>query len=344
MLRRHSQCITLASYFLVLASAHAHHSYSEYDDKQIVEIEGTLTKVALQNPHVHFFVQGADASGRSITWDLESTTLNWLQRTQVPPELLQAGSRVKFAGWPSKRSGDRMYALNMLAADGREVLLFRTAKLRWTSTAIGFGAEEAQAFFQGGVANDSDTLFRVWASHLGNPENALTPTAPLELTEAAKRAVAAFDPVNESTESGCRPKGMPRLMSQPPPMQFIDQGDTILMRMEEYDTVRTIHMKAPVDLESQPRTLLGYSVGRWDGKALVVETSRLNSPYLNASGVPLGANARMVERFTPSADGSRLDYSLVVTDPESLLKPAELRRIWVYRPGEEVLPFNCKVQ
>jgi hypothetical protein len=53
------------------------------------------------------------------------------------------------------------------------------------------------------------------------------------------------------------------------------------------------------------------------------------------------ARAPVVERFTPTSDGSRLDYSLVITDPESLTTPAELRRIWVYRPGEEVLPFNC---
>jgi hypothetical protein len=111
--------------------------------------------------------------------------------------------------------------------------------------------------------------------------------------------------------------------------------------MEEYDTVRTIHLAA-ANPEAQPRTPLGYSVGRWDGKTLVVETSRLDSPYLNAAGVPLGADAHMVERFTPSSDGSQLAYSLVVTDPGSLVTPAQFRRIWVYRPGEEVLPFDCK--
>ena len=51
-------------------------------------------------------------------------------------------------------------------------------------------------------------------------------------------------------------------MSQPPPMEFIDRGDTILLRMEEYDTVRTIHMTAAADPGTQPRTPLGYSVGR----------------------------------------------------------------------------------
>ena len=342
MSRRLFPYIAAASFCAVSAGAAAHHSYSEYDDKQIVEIEGTIERVALQNPHVHFFVRGTDASGRAIVWDLESTPLNWLQRTQVPMELLQVGSRVKFAGWSSKRSGERMYALNMLASDGREVLLFRTAAPRWATTTLGFGAEKSQSFYAAGVASNSDTLFRVWASHLGNPQNALTPTAPLALTESAKQAVAAFDPITESTESGCTPKGMPRLMSQPPPMEFIDNGDTILMRMEEYDTVRTIHMSASENAAAQPRSPLGYSTGRWDGKTLVVETTHVDYAYLTATGVPQGQNARFVERFAPTPDGSRLDYSLVITDPDSLLAPAELRRIWVYRPGEQVLPFNCK--
>ena len=58
--------------------------------------------------------------------------------------------------------------------------------------------------------------------------------------------------------------------------------------------------------------------------------------------VPIGSNARFVERFTPTADGSRLEYTLDVTDPESLTAPAQFRRTWVWRPGEQVLPFNCR--
>jgi hypothetical protein len=99
--------------------------------------------------------------------------------------------------------------------------------------------------------------------------------------------------------------------------------------------------KTGADPEAQPRTPLGYSIGRWEGKTLVVETSRVNAPYINARGVPLGAAARFVERFTPTTDGSRLDYTVTITDPDSLAAPAELRRSWVWRPGEQVMAFNC---
>jgi hypothetical protein len=328
------------------SAAQAHHSYSEYDQARIVEIEGTLANVALYNPHAHFDVKTAGPDGREVTWRLEATSLNWIRRIKVPSELWTVGGHVKFAGWPSRRSATRMSALNMLAADGREILLFRDAKPRWASSTLGFGAKGAATFFGGGVASGSDSLFRVWASHLGNPASMslFSPTVPLALTDSARKAVAAFDPVRDTTTQGCTPKGMPVLMSQPPPMEILRRGDTILLRTEEYELVRTIHMTRSARAETQPRTPLGYSIGRWEGKTLVVETSRVNYPYLNNKGVPLSANARFVERFTPAPDGSKLDYALTITDPGSLLAPAEFRRIWVWRPGEKVLPYRCVEQ
>jgi hypothetical protein len=335
--------VKLASVCLLsaAATAHAHHSYAEYDQTKIVEIEGTLVKVALQNPHVHFAVAGKDANGRPIEWQLEATTLNWIRRINVPLALFKVGSHVKFAGWPSRRSVERVYALNMLAGNGQEILLFRESKPRWNRTTIGFGSQQAQSFFEPGKASGSTSLFRVWSSNLAD-QRGLVPSAPLALTPAAKAALAAFDPIHDTTTRGCTPKGMPVLMGQPPPMELIDRGDTILLRTEEYELVRTIHMKPTAKADSQPRTPLGYSVGRWDGRTLIVETTRVSSPYLNNAGVPLTPAVHFVERFTPSSDGSRLDYKLTVTDPGSLTAPAELTRYWVWRPGQKVLPFKCK--
>ena len=112
------------------------------------------------------------------------------------------------------------------------------------------------------------------------------------------------------------------------------------MKLEEYDSVRTIHMSANADADA-PKTLLGYSISRWEDNTLVVDTSRISGPYLNNLGVPLGGDARLVERFTLSADRRQLDYELTVTDPEMLRGLARLKRSWLWRQGEQVLPFNC---
>ena len=107
---------------------------------------------------------------------------------------------------------------------------------------------------------------------------------------------------------------MPTIMAQPLPMQFEDHGATILLRLEEYDTVRTIHMTD--DGTAPPgKSLLGYSVGKWVGDALVVDTTGISWPYVSPDGLRLGRSARMQERFTTSADGRRLRYTLLIDDP-----------------------------
>ena len=87
---------------------------------------------------------------------------------------------------------------------------------------------------------------------------------------------------------------------------------------------------------------LGYSVGHWEGRTLVVNTSRIDWRYFDPSGVPQGSAMMIIEQFTPTADGSRLDYTMRVTDPETFTEPVELHRAWVNRPGEQVKPYNCQ--
>jgi hypothetical protein len=91
---------------------------------------------------------------------------------------------------------------------------------------------------------------------------------------------------------------------------------------------------------SQPLTPLGYSVGRWDGDTLVVETSRANSKILTRLGT-FSENAQYVERFKLASDGSRLLYTLTISDPVVLTEPVELKRSWIQVPGEKVIPFKC---
>jgi hypothetical protein len=88
-------------------------------------------------------------------------------------------------------------------------------------------------------------------------------------------------------------------------------------------------------------TLLGHSVGRWDGRTLVVTTTNASWRHFNTVGIPLGAGAVMLERFTPSADGSRLDYELTVTEPSTFTKPVTLKKHWIWLPEITLSPYEC---
>ena len=214
----------------------AHHSGSEYA-QTTVEIEGTLLEVAWQNPHVHFFVRAKDANGNAVTWDIEANSLSILRRTDATPENLKVGDTVKVAGAPSRRAPNRMWAMNILAANGREILLGPGTRARWTTNPAG----AKSTWFDGGAdANKTAGIFRVWSTKFGEPGGMWRRDYPL--TDAAKKARASFNPLTDSVAPGCRPKGMPTIMEQPYPLEFVKKGDAILLRLEEYDTVRTIVM------------------------------------------------------------------------------------------------------
>ena len=87
-------------------------------------------------------------------------------------------------------------------------------------------------------------------------------------------------------------RGFPDLLligSQvPTPIQFVDEGDTIVLFQQEYDLVRTIHMNSDVDPETRPATPLGYSVGRWEDGTLVITTTRIDWPLSDRRGARVG--------------------------------------------------------
>ncbi len=118
--------------------------------------------------------------------------------------------------------------------------------------------------------------------------------------------------------------------------------DVILIRMEEYDTVRTVHMNlasAPLDLQ---RSLLGFSTGHWDNDILVVTTAGVDFAYFDPNGTPQGSDPSFIEHFRVSDDGSRLLYELTATDDEVFTESVTVTKDWVWRPGEQVRPYECE--
>ena len=327
----------LAAAVLLSPCAVAHHSGAEYDGSRRIEVTGTLVELGWQNPHVRFTVKSdPDATGKIVVWEIEAHSLSVLRRSNVTPDRLARGDRITIAGDLSRRVPNRMFATNLKRANGVALVLGPGFKRRWQGPAEEF---KSSWFDPGATSGRSNGIFRVWSTKLDDPVFLWKRDYPL--TEAAQKKRAAWDDMRDTVARGCEPKGMPTLMEQPYPLEFVQQGDRILLRIEEYDTVRTIHMGGNEDLESLPATLLGVSSGRWEGETLVVRTDRIAWPHLDSSGVPLGSGAVLVERFTPSADGSRLGYSLTVTSPEVLTGPVELERNWFWRPREKVRPYRC---
>jgi hypothetical protein len=328
----------LGALALAAPPAFAHHSSAAvYDRDSTVETEGDITELQWVNPHVRFKVRGPGADGRERLWDIESNSVSIVSRFGLTADLVKVGTHVKIAGNGGRQRDDIMWINNMLLPSGDEILFGSGIAPRWSKSTIGTDTRSAVATDASGKLG----LFRVWTNTTSPPMFWGDPKA-LPLTPSAAAARAAFDQVNNDPTRNCAPKGMPYVMEQPYPIEFVQRGDVIELKLEEYDTVRRIAMSPAAAAQARNEPRVGVSTGRLEGKTLVVETHGADYKYLNSTGVPMSSAARYDERFTLSDDGSRLTYTLVITDPAAFTAPVTLRKAWEWRPGEQVKPYNCK--
>jgi len=100
--------IVALSVLLMGASASAHHSFSsEYDASKPVTLEGVVTKVEWMNPHVYFYVNVKDDTGKVNNWALEMGAPSGLQRQGWTRNTLQVGDTVKVEG-SAARNGTKL--------------------------------------------------------------------------------------------------------------------------------------------------------------------------------------------------------------------------------------------
>ena len=166
----------------------------------------------------------------------------------------------------------------------------------------------------------------------------------LPFNDTARAVQAAWNPLTDDPVLQCIPRGMPSLMNNPQPIEFVDQDDTILMRLEEWDGRRTIHMTIDAIPENLTPSRYGYSIGRWEERTLILESTGFSDPNFDDHGTPQSDTASMIERFTLSEDETRLDYEVIHHDPLIFTGPARLTGHWAWTPGEEVKDYNCFVQ
>ena len=82
-------------------SVAAHHSFAaEFDGSKPITLSGTIAKVEWTNPHIHFFLDVKDETGRVTQWKFEGYPPNMLVRQGWKREVtLKPGDAVTVFGW-----------------------------------------------------------------------------------------------------------------------------------------------------------------------------------------------------------------------------------------------------
>jgi hypothetical protein len=326
---------------LVLTStpALAHHSVAvNFDSSKSVEAEGTITRIAWQNPHILFTIAASDGT----EWELETHSVSIMRRMDSPDSFVEIGDRVKVAGWPARR-GFGMFVNNMLLPSGEEFVFKFQAEpsdLIWSDRMWSAGNKWFAE--TGDTSAEALGIFRVWSSTLSGGQFFLW-LQDYPLTEEAKALKETFNPAVDNPLLNCQLKGMPAIMSNPYPLEFHDRGDVVEIKIEEYDSVRTVYMNPETEVEPAA-SIMGHSVGHWEDETLVVETSHINWGHLSGRGVILSDQVTTLERFTPTESGAKLEYEITVTDAATFTEPVTMSKSWVWIPENQVEPYECKLR
>jgi hypothetical protein len=187
-------------------------------------------------------------------------------------------------------------------------------------------------------ANDAKPVQQLWGM-----------TTAFMREELAKRSTPeglAIQAANDSANDPnfrCVPYGLVRAAVNPLPIEIRRDGENLMIVYEEWNQSRTIYMDGrtfPADLAP---TRLGYSVGRYDGDTLVIETKGVeaNLYYDFQSGGGHSAEASVVERYAIADNPRRLELEMTVTDPVTLLEPHVIHKTWLFTPEVQLVEDRC---
>src|SRR2546429_312294 len=102
----------------------AHHSFAAaYDDKKPINLQGTVTKVELVNPHSWIWLDVKGKDGTVVNWGIEGGPPINLFRNGFTRASLPIGTEIKLFGYQAKSGESRGVGVFVEYLDGRKVFM-----------------------------------------------------------------------------------------------------------------------------------------------------------------------------------------------------------------------------
>jgi hypothetical protein len=185
----------------------------------------------------------------------------------------------------------------------------------------------------------------VWELSFGAPGQGgrgRGPAAPSLTPEyAAKKRAFDANPPEDSEAANCLPPGMPGIMGQPYPMEFLLTPGQVTIIIEAYTQVRHIYTDGRPLPQDPDLTFHGTSVGQWEGDTLVVDTVGFSPLTQLDRGIPHGGKMRIRERFRLS-DPDTMSIETTVADPDVLAAPFTSTRMLKRHRNWTIAEYVCQ--
>jgi hypothetical protein len=183
---------------------------------------------------------------------------------------------------------------------------------------------------------------------LASDEPPMTPWG-LEKYKAAKpihgpRTVSPAE--SNAAELRCLPMGIPGMYFRPRTFEIVQMSTRALMLFEVDHMWREIHMDGRSFPDVPLGTWMGYSVGRYEGDALVIETRQFRGweenaqRWLDRLGHPFSDELKVTERFRrPGRE--MLVNEITIDDPIAYTRPWTATMNYRLRDNFEMGEFIC---
>jgi hypothetical protein len=147
----------------------------------------------------------------------------------------------------------------------------------------------------------------------------------------------------EEPDANCLPQGTPKILVAPAPWRIVQTPTYIVFVHEAFNFWRQVFVdgRELAITEDTAPTWFGYSVGRWDGDALVVESRGFNGKvWLDQLGKPSTEALHVTERFHRK-DFGHMEIQITIDDPKAYTKPWTVNVEATYQPNTELMEFIC---
>jgi len=201
------------------------------------------------------------------------------------------------------------------------------------------------------VSGGKPDLSGTWETDYGYFTNLAKDLKPGEvvLTPWAKAKQAERN-TNDNLPNLCIPPGVPHIdmsarMEMPHPFKVVQTPSLVVLLYEtsENSTFRQVFLDGrPLPRNPAP-AWLGYSIGRWEGDTLVVETTGFNGRSLVdvGPGHPQSEDGHVTERFT-RRDFGHLDIDITIEDPVAYFKPWSVKIPAHLLPDSDLIETYCE--
>jgi hypothetical protein len=140
----------------------------------------------------------------------------------------------------------------------------------------------------------------------------------------------------------CLPSGIPEKNNIPDGLKVVQTPDLLVFLYESRTIYRQVFLDGrPLPKNAQP-TWMGYSVGKWEGDTLVVETIGQNGKtWLDMQGLPATEQIKVTERYSRPNIG-RIDIDVTIDDPKAYTKPWSVKLAWRLVPDTDLIESICE--